>query len=65
MAEELNEMCNLSDGIERKGVKLGALEATVQMVKNLMHSMRWTAQQAMDALQVAPGLRPEVLKNLS
>lgn len=57
-------MCNLSEGIERKGVTQGALAATIELVKNLMQSMRWSAQQAMDALKVAPALRAEVLKNL-
>ena len=50
--EEVLEMCNLGMAVELKGVKRGAENTTLQNIKNLMDSMKWTAQQAMDALKI-------------
>jgi len=45
-------MCNLGMAVELKGEKRGAENTTLQNIKNLMDSMKWTAQQAMDALKI-------------
>ena len=41
-------MCNLSKNVEEKGIKKGILTS----IQNLMESMNWTAEQAMEALKV-------------
>ena len=41
-------MCNLSKGIEEKGIKEGILSS----IQNLMESMDWSAEQAMAALKI-------------
>ncbi len=49
-------MCNLSKGIEEKGIKLGISqgikEGLITVIKNLMESMGWTEEQAMEALKI-------------
>ena len=46
--EEVSQMCNLSEGVERKGIQKGILES----ISNLMDTMNWTAKEAMDALKI-------------
>ncbi len=41
-------VCNLSKGIEEKGIKEGILSS----IQNLMESMGWSAEQAMAALKI-------------
>lgn len=41
-------MCNLSEGVEQKGIQKGILES----IGNLMDTMNWTAKEAMDALKI-------------
>lgn len=41
-------MCNLSKGIEEKGIKEGILSS----IQNLMESMDWSAEQVMSALKI-------------
>ena len=58
--EEVTEMCNLGEAIEQmgiekgmeKGMKQGHESSLLQSIKNLMDSMKWSAQQAMDALKI-------------
>ena len=53
-------MCNLGEAIEQmgiekgmeKGMKQGHESSLLQSIKNLMDSMKWSAQQAMDALKI-------------
>ena len=48
LESEVLLMCNLSKGIEEKGIKEGILSS----IKNLMESMGWSAEQAMTALKI-------------
>ena len=48
LEREVSEMCNLSDGVEQKGIAKGI----VSSLRNLMESMGWSIEQAMDALQI-------------
>lgn len=48
LESEVLLMCNLSKGIEEKGIKEGILSS----IKNLMESMDWSAEQAMTALKI-------------
>lgn len=41
-------MCNLSEGVEQKGIQRGIFKS----LTNLMDTMNWTAQEAMDALKI-------------
>ena len=49
------EMCNLSEGIERRGEERGKLSA----VKNLMETMQITAEKAMELLKIPVDDRPK------
>ena len=48
LESEVLLMCNLSKGIEEKGIKEGILSS----IQNLMESMGWSAEQAMAALKI-------------
>ncbi len=60
MTQELESevllMCNLSKGIEEKGIKEGKKEGIregiLSSIQNLMESMGWSAEQAMAALKI-------------
>ena len=49
-------MCNLSDGVEQKGIAKGITKGITKgimfSIQSLMESMGWTIEQAMDALQI-------------
>ena len=45
-------MCNLSKGIEEKGIKDGIKEGILSSIQNLMESMDWSAEQAMAVLKI-------------
>lgn len=49
LESEVSVMCNLSKGVEEKGMTKGILTS----IKNLMESMGWTAEQAMNALKIS------------
>ncbi len=48
LEREVSELCNLSKDVEEKGIRKGILTS----IQNLMESMNWTAEQAMEALKV-------------
>lgn len=60
------EMCNLSEGIERRGEERGEargkakerLALTLKSIRNLMDSCSWSAEQAMAALKIPEKDRP-------
>lgn len=41
-------MCNLSKGVEEKGIEKGILLS----IRNLMETMGWSAEQAMKGLKI-------------
>lgn len=53
-------MCNLSERVEQKGIEkgiakgrtYGIVEGIATSIRNLMESMGWSIEQAMDALQI-------------
>ena len=45
-------MCNLSKGVEARGIEKGIEKGILASVKNLMNSMGWSAERAMDALNI-------------
>ena len=46
LEKEMNDMCNLSSDIREEG----RLEATLNNIRNLMHTQNWSAEKAMSAL---------------
>ena len=60
---EVEQLCNLSQGVEErgriKGRAEGRTEGLLASIRNLMASMGWSAEQAMDALKVPSGERPK------
>lgn len=60
LESEVSLMCNLSKDIEEKGIRLGISqginqgikEGLITAIKNLMESMGWTEEQAMEALKI-------------
>ena len=60
LEREVSEMCNLSEGVEQKGIEkgiakgrtYGIVEGIATSIRNLMESMGWSIEQAMDALQI-------------
>jgi hypothetical protein len=47
LEREVSIMCNLSKGVEEKGITKGILAS----IRNLMESMSWSAEQAMMLLK--------------
>lgn len=68
---EVQAMCNLSQGVEEKGrikgraegvaegMEKGKVEGFLSSIRNLMSSMDWSMEQAMDALRVPELDRPK------
>ena len=52
LEREVSEMCNLSDGVEQKGIAKGIAKGITASIRNLMESMGGSIEQAMDALQI-------------
>lgn len=52
MESEVIQMCNLSDGVERKGMEKGIETTLLASIKSLMDRLKMTAEQAMDALSI-------------
>lgn len=52
----MTQMCNLSEGVEQKGIAKGIAKGITRgiiiSIQNLMESMGWSIEQAMDALQI-------------
>lgn len=60
LESEVSEMCNLSEGVEQKGIAKGIITS----IRNLMESMGWSIEQAMDALQIPIEERNDYLNML-
>ncbi len=81
IAEEVDEMCNLSQGIKNEGIAEGLTkgraegraegrcegktDATILNIKNLMESFNIDVDKALDALKISDDLRPIVKEKLS
>ena len=52
LEREVSEMCNLSEGVEQKGIAKGIAKGITASIRNLMESMGWSIERAMDALQI-------------
>lgn len=54
--KEVSDMCNLSKGVEERGIRMGmqqgAQQAMLNSIQNLMETMNLAADKAMDALRI-------------
>ena len=48
LEREVSIMCNLSKGVEEKGIEKGILLS----IRNLMETMGWSVEQAMEGLKI-------------
>ena len=53
MDDEVSYMCNISKGIREEGRAEGRVETVLEAIRNLMDSMKWTAEEAMAVLKVS------------
>lgn len=53
LEREVSAMCNLSKGIEARGIAIGVETTTLNAIRNLMESLKMTAEQAMEILKVS------------
>jgi hypothetical protein len=52
LEEEIVNMCNLSEGVREMGHEEGLRDGNIISIKNLMRTMHWSLQQAMNALDI-------------
>ena len=68
LERSVSEMCNLSKGIEdrgiEKGIEQGIEKGILSSIKNLMESMSWSPEQAMDALKLSADERGKYISAL-
>ncbi|MDO5423769.1 MAG: hypothetical protein Q4F41_08600 [Eubacteriales bacterium] len=66
---EVQTMCNLSKGVEEKGIaigkEIGKETSTLQAIKNLMETLKLTAEQAMAALKIPDSDREKYTRMLN
>ena len=73
MERAVTEMCNLSQGVENRGIAKGRAEGRAEgqakgvmdSLHNLMDSMNWTIEQAMTALKISEEERRQYQELLS
>jgi len=59
LESEVSIMCNLSKGVEEKGINIGVERQTLLSVQNLMETLKLTAEQAMAALKIPESKCPK------
>ena len=64
LERSVSEMCNLSKGIEDRGIEKGIEKGILSSIKNLMESMSWSPEQAMDALKLSADERGKYISAL-
>lgn len=60
LESEVSIMCNLSKGVEEKGIQKGILLS----IRNLMETMRWPVEQAMEGLKIPEEEKSKYLEEL-
>ena len=68
----ITNMCNLSDGVEAKGIakgieqgiEQGLEQGTLSSLKNLIDTTGWSVEKALEALKVPEDDREEYIKKL-
>ena len=59
--QEVDEMCNLSQGVRAEGEAMGELKERLKNVKAIMDSLKVSALDAMKILQFSPEEQQELL----
>jgi NACalpha-BTF3-like transcription factor len=62
--EGQNIMCQVIEELADKRAETKRIDTSLDLVKNLMDSMNWTAEKAMKALKITEGDRAEILKRM-
>lgn len=57
-------MCNLSAGVEEKGIAKGVTNTYLSSIKSLMEEMSMSAEKAMAVLRIPEEERPKYLELL-
>jgi hypothetical protein len=65
LEREMSIMCNLSKGVEERGIQKGLTTAMLSSIKNIMDSMNLSAEQAINALKIPESERAEYLEKLN
>ncbi|MEE1527574.1 MAG: hypothetical protein U0K31_08195 [Blautia sp.] len=60
LEREVSIMCNLSKGVEEKGIEKGILLS----IRNLMETMGWSVEQAMEGLKIPEEEKTKYLDEL-
>ena len=60
LEREVSIMCNLSKGVEEKGIEKGILLS----IRNLMETMGWSVEQAMEGLKIPEEEKSKYLDEL-
>ena len=58
LESEVSIMCNLSKGVEEKGIQKGILLS----IRNLMETMGWSVEQAMEGLKIPEEEKKEIFR---
>ena len=61
---EVVTVCNLSEGVERRGEMRGERRSTLNHIQNLMDTLKLTAEQAMNALKIPASEQEGYMKML-
>ena len=68
LESEVSIMCNLSKGVEEKGIQKGIEKGIEQglllSIKNLMETMGWSVEQAMEGLKIPKEEKSKYLDEL-
>ena len=60
----IQNMCDVLDRVEKKGMETGIENTTISNIKSLMETLKFTAQQAMDALRIPAAEQPKYAAKL-
>jgi hypothetical protein len=58
LEKEVSQMCNISKGVEEKGIQKGIQKGLLQAIKNLMENADWSIEQAMKMLGISEEEQP-------
>lgn len=65
LESEVLEVCNLSKGVEEKGIAIGIEQGILKSIENLMETLKLSAEQAMEALKVPEADKPKYASKLN
>ncbi len=60
--KEVTAMCNLSQGIEDRGIQIGRQETHIDLYWSMLNEHHWTSKEALDFLKIPVNERESFLK---